>query len=182
MRKLITILLICLLSFKSNGQKIIGWTYDDKGGDTTILYEDGSRKIVSPKITLSSSTLINSKLDIKNKKGYFEHENGFPIRFYADFKSDTIPTILLCADTSRIVPIIISGGSDSIRFEGLSTPLSLFSQLTVFTVIGYRVAGNTLYSITSKHQLIDGLIYLDDKKRPLPASFIVFSFVDRKQP
>lgn len=93
--------------------------------------------------------------------------------------NDTIPTILLCADTTfkNSVQLYRNG---SLEFEGLTTFASKGSSVNTFTLVGYRVAGDILYAITSKRQLIDGLIYLDDKKRPLPASFIVFSFVDRK--
>lgn len=52
--KTLLLITICLLSFKSNGQKIIGWAYDDKGGDTTILYEYGIIKTVSSKMTFGS--------------------------------------------------------------------------------------------------------------------------------
>ncbi len=104
------------------------------------------------------------------------------INSFDNSKSDTIPTILLCADTSKITSIVLMDSLGKDRFVGLTTPVNLWTQMITFTVVGYRVQGNILYTITSKKQLIDGITYLDDKKRPLPASFIVFSFVDRKQP
>lgn len=101
---------------------------------------------------------------------------------YDSHKSDTIPTILLCADTSNQVSITLTRPrSDTAFFKGTTYTVDGFSQTTTFIIAGYRVAGNIIYQITSKNQLVDGLTYLDDRKRPLPSSFIVLSFVDRKQ-
>jgi hypothetical protein len=106
---------------------------------------------------------------------------------------------MLVADTSMIGPIALydpapvnnqetSSGvfgyrnPGKLKFDGKTTGLPGGVFITNFTVVGYRVVtGKLQYSFTPGRILIDGSEYFDDQKRPLPKSFIVFSYVDTKQ-
>ncbi len=105
------------------------------------------------------------------------------LQFRVANERDTIRTIMLVADTVKIEPIVLSRKPGEEYFKGLSPCISAFTMTTTVAIIGYRVVKNGVqYRMSFNHVVFDEMEYLDDKKNPIPKTFVVLTYADTKQP